>query len=248
VINIAVEGVDGVGKTTLCNNLANHLMKTHGLQATVIRQPNDIIQGLRACAKHPNVAVPDLAKMSSANFSELEKLRTSGAACVEATSLLMLGGMAATSEYIAKLDAELAKVNQELVVIHDRSLLSTLVYQAISRGAIHLIDPILFVATTFCRLRYDKTFILTGQADKISKRTTLDCPFDKNIDVVNEAYASGYERLIQRAASLDMLDAFYRMFPSVTTIDTETKDQAETLESAIACLTNLNLSLKSPTR
>lgn len=237
MINIAIEGMDGVGKSTLCTNLSKHISSISGLHAPVIRQPNDIIQGLRSCAKHPNVAVPRLDRIDSIEAIDLDRLRKGEAACMEATTLLMMGGMAATSEFIAKLDAELSRVSRSLVVIHDRSLLSTLVYQAIARGHVHMIDPILATASTFCRQRYDITFVLTGRTNKIQQQVVSDCPFDKNIDVIAEGYAH-YADIIRKVASVDMQDVFYRTFPNIVEINTEHVDANQTLERALECLRN----------
>lgn len=248
MINIAVEGVDGVGKTTLCRNLCEALKKTNGVVPITLVQPNNIIRGLRESCKHPWIADIDLGVVDDLTdiCTKLDNLYKPARPSNEAAALMMLASMAQTRFSMDSIYAQLTRVSRQPVFIHDRSVMSTIVYQAIVPGNIKLIDSILSVYIQMCTIRMDLTIVVTGDSKSIEKRVLQDGPYDKTTELTRQAYASAESMIrVQNVVTHQNLASFYWIFPKIVYIDTSVYNEQQTVAKAMEhikeCLPSMNL-------
>lgn len=244
VYNFVIEGPDGVGKSTLAASLQRELSKVPGLQVLVIKEPNDLIQGLRAVAKHPKVADPDLTKISSFATLDYTKLYTDRSPSPEAAIYMMMASMAETRFFVYSLAEQSKKHNQELVVIHDRSVISTLIYQSVVPKRYDLAEKIWKAYSSMIPERFEATFVLCGRVDSIARRATRDCPYDRDLARICKGYfqvdslfSNAIDYNTPSLLSLPSRNSFSQVFDYLTILDTTMYNQEQTLEFVLNSIT-----------
>ena len=206
---IIIEGADGVGKSTLTKNLAKEY-SDRGWIVIQIGEPNRLIKGLRDIAKsadvvHPNMS--DLSAIASMNYQDLYK---KSSPCSEASISLMIACMAQASDFLKKLTAQLAVVDKKILIIKDRSIISTFVYQALVPMKFHLIQDIWNAYSSLVKDDWNVGCLLLDSDEKTATgRHEKDCHYDSNTKQILSCYRlvpsifgmsrDQYHRFIQEA-------------------------------------------------
>jgi hypothetical protein len=229
MINILIEGADGVGKSTLVDNLRRHINAHHpSYHAISIREPGDSIPGLRDMFLNPG-----------------SKL------CRKAVALLATASAAQTEVILEGVENVVRADDRQLVVVRDRSVVSTMVYQGLDNDEVDYFE-IMSMYADMLPIKFDATFILSGletddQSDDVFTKfghsklahegyryvlRLLTYVYDKAPNWLDDApkwvrndVASKFPDPIIRAQTR-------RMFPKVNYTDTYNHNEDETLEYA----------------
>lgn len=237
MINIAIEGPDGVGKSTLCKNLQKDLISKTGADVIVIGQPNDIIKGLRSVAKTPKMLTADLSNAYNIKNPEFVDYNN-GYPAPDSITLMMMASMSETSHFTSKLEEKALKRGSRLIVIHDRTVLSTLVYQGALRDP-GFCDSILDVYKICVGTRFDLSFVLSGNPTDVYKRSIKDCSYDDHSHTICSIYKNcralfggvpsfGIDPLVIKNQKY-----FHEVFGSIIDIDTAMLPEAATSTFAL---------------
>jgi thymidylate kinase len=130
MISYVLEGQDGSGKSTLAQRLCKQInSEIPNLYALTVDEPGDLIVGLRRLFLHSETqSFTGFGQESVTLTSEFEK------PAVTAAVALALASQAQTAHVLRVAEGALSASGRSLVVFHDRSILSTLVYQGFSRS------------------------------------------------------------------------------------------------------------------
>jgi thymidylate kinase len=117
---IYIEGPDGSGKSTLTATLCKHLQGMEGFDTIRLKEPNDLIWGLRNLVLSPIHIIP--AK-GDRNEDSSDKLPAKVSLGITAASFAKSMDYARESERLS---------GKPLIVIMDRSIFSTYAYQSLA--------------------------------------------------------------------------------------------------------------------
>lgn len=258
VIQILIEGPDGVGKTTLADSLIKHINAGTKYKAICIQEPNSLIFGLRDIAKNGITRKANTADVALGRVTMYGSCGSTTEPCTEATICLMMASMAQSHAYVQALEAELKEKNLELIVIYDRSIISTLLYQALRRGKFSMVTTIWTLFTSLIKTRYDAVIVLNGEPDVFAKRFKSDCDFDKQNKLMTKLYrqaehlfGSTYHKLPpprteqEKDAIIKMMLPSHRQeytqtFTNWLHIDTSQLDHKQTLAAALEHLSKID--------
>jgi thymidylate kinase len=235
VINILIEGSDGVGKSTLGTNLRRKINADHpDYHAVNVAEPGNSIPGLRELFLNPS---------SSLRRTTSALLATASAAQTEA-SLEAIENITVSS-------------GRKLVVIRDRSVISTMVYQGIDNPMeINHVD-IFKMYNAMIGIKFDVTLVLHGlETDDGSNDVHTKFGHSKR---AREGYQYVVPMLLNQVSTHDYqevpvwvadavnsyptprntADAAEYTFPNYHRVSTSTMDQAGTLEYAYEAVRHL---------
>jgi thymidylate kinase len=196
-----IEGPDGSGKTTLATNLARITREQRGSSAHVIqcREPNSLIKGLRELVLNPFIRDVDFGDQPERFSRALPSVYTS--------TLLMIAGMAETLAWLTKLDQMCVGAGKSLIVFQDRSIVSTLIHQAMSSAnKATMID---FIMRTYCDVvqgfpdYHRKMILLNAPNHVLADRFKKDSIFDTENWETNVADA--YRKIAEQLTSPGLL-------------------------------------------
>ena len=186
--SIIIEGADGTGKTTLVKNLATQFA-SDGWAVIPIGEPNKLIKGLRDIAKKADVAQPDLEKIKTTLDIPFEDLYITTSPCSEASISIMLACMAQANDFVKRLSAQMIGTNKKVLVIKDRSIVSTFVYQALVPMKLHLIQNIWNAYNSLVADDWNVGCVILDSDEAItSQRHQKDCHYDANTKQILNCY------------------------------------------------------------
>jgi len=188
VYNLIIEGADGVGKSTLAKNLAKEF-NSRGWIAIQIGEPNCLIKGLRDIAKKTDVVLPDLNNFSALADMQYQNLYQQAPPCSEAAISLMIAAMAQAADFLKKITALLADRDKKILVIKDRSIISTFVYQALVPTKLYLIQDIWNAYSSLVKEDWNVgCLLLDSDEASTNTRHQKDCHYDSNTKHILSCY------------------------------------------------------------
>jgi thymidylate kinase len=186
--SIIIEGSDGTGKTTLVRNLAAKF-SSEGWVVIPIAEPNKLIRGLRDIAKKAEIVQPDLEKIKSTIDIPFEELYVTSSPCSEASIAIMIACMAQSCDFVRKLSAQLAGTNKKILVLKDRSIISTFVYQALVPMKLHLIQNIWNSYSSLISEDWNAGCVILDSTESVAtSRHEKDCHYDSNTKQILGCY------------------------------------------------------------
>jgi thymidylate kinase len=171
-----IEGPDGSGKTTLTTALAKRASQELGESAHVVRcrEPNGLIRGFRELVLNPVIHDASIDGSPETFSRQLPSSYTA--------ILMMMAGMAETTHWLHKLEILCRKANKRLVVFQDRSVISTIIHQALTSNRQAELTE--FIMTTYVdmmhtSLKHHRALLVLDAPDEVlASRFKKDSVFD----------------------------------------------------------------------
>ena len=118
-----------------------------------------------------------------------EALYEASSPCSEASIALMIACMAQASDFLKKLTAQYSATGKNILILKDRSLLSTFVYQALVPMKLHLVQDIWNAYSSLVQGDWASGCVLLDADESVANaRHEKDCHYDANTKQILSCY------------------------------------------------------------
>jgi len=237
---VILEGCDGSGKSTLAARLVKLINeRVPTWVARAVTGPCDSIKGLRRLALH--------------GVSQTLDGSTRGKPVAAASAALIIADMAQTAFAVQHWSGVVTAQGQTPIIIRDRTILTTLIYQGFLGGGPAQVQSIWTAYRNLVDEQFDRVVVLTGQHKRVTKpdyiTDTGQCRHVRDLYTSIEHLLGprttytprrdpGLEREMARALTSMDRASFAARFPMWSYIDTDAYDEEGTAEHVFALLSN----------